>query len=430
MSDRTLTQTKLASTLTFTPMNRGVLQRKCACGNHTVAGGECSGCAKNKSGLQRKLAIGASHDLLEREADHVADQVMTASTHSAVSGAPPRIQRYTGQATEGTETAPASVDRVLSSPGRPLDPALQQDMGQRFGYDFSRVRVHSGAAAEQSARDVNALAYTVGQNIVFGVGRFAPGTHEGRRLIAHELTHVVQQSSADRVRADQSNGERLLTAVHHNARFKVDPDLENKHDPGTAFDVAHSNRPFAPLQQLNPGLVLRQKLEPDESPQIERSFELDPELFIKRMDAPAVREVEKCEELHGGHTECEKDDKTGTPTGNVTSRIYETNPCTRPCAELHELAHINQYRSFCPKVRDCYRAVEQGKRSVTECFMMAISGTRERECEAYKVSVPCVENRLKNARECRSKENINYGTRKLASERCFRDEYCGHSASK
>ena len=71
---------------------------------------------------------------------------------------------------------------------------LQQDMGQRFGHDFSRVRVHTGRAAEQSARDVNAHAYTVGHNIAFGAGRFAPGTYEGRRLLAHELTHVVQQS--------------------------------------------------------------------------------------------------------------------------------------------------------------------------------------------------------------------------------------------
>lgn len=183
-------QAKTASLLS--PV-QGLLQRQCACGNHTLAGGECAECAKNKDGLQRKLAIGASNDPLELEADRVADQVMAASGHTAVSGAPLHIQRYAGQATEGLETAPASVDRVLASSGRPLEPALRQDMGQRFGYDFSRVRVHSGAAAEQSARDVSANAYTVGHNIVFGAGRFAPGTNEGRRLIAHELTHVLQQ---------------------------------------------------------------------------------------------------------------------------------------------------------------------------------------------------------------------------------------------
>jgi hypothetical protein len=182
-----------AKASSFLPPAQGLLQRKCACGNHTVAGGECSECAKKKSGLQRKLAIGASNDPLEREADRIADQVMAASASTGVGAAPPHIQRYASQATEGTETAPASVDRVISSSGRPLEPTLRQDMEQRFGYDFSRVRVHSGAAAEQSARDVSANAYTVGHSIVFGAGQFAPGTNEGRRLIAHELTHVGQQ---------------------------------------------------------------------------------------------------------------------------------------------------------------------------------------------------------------------------------------------
>lgn len=118
--------------------------------------------------------------------------MLAASANPAVSGAPPHIQRFTRQPTEQTDLAPASVDQALASPGRPLEPELRQDMEQRFGYDFSRVRVHSGAAAEQSARDVNANAYTVGHDIVFGAGRFAPGSKEGQRLIAHELTHVVQ----------------------------------------------------------------------------------------------------------------------------------------------------------------------------------------------------------------------------------------------
>ena len=186
-----------AKTASYVSPVQGLLQRQCACGNHTVAGGVCAECAKNKSGLQRKLSIGASNDPLEQEADRVADQVMAAPVNSAVSGAPPRIQRYAGQTTEGSDTAPASVDRVLAGSGKPLEPALQQDMGQRFGYDFSQVRVHSGSAAEQSARDVNANAYTAGHNIVFGAGRFAPGSHEGRRLIAHELTHVVQQGGGN-----------------------------------------------------------------------------------------------------------------------------------------------------------------------------------------------------------------------------------------
>ena len=69
-------------------------------------------------------------------------------------------------------------------------------MEQRFGHDFSKVRVHLGDESEQSTQDVNARAYTVGDDVVFGARQFAPETLEGRRLIAHELTHVVQQGSS------------------------------------------------------------------------------------------------------------------------------------------------------------------------------------------------------------------------------------------
>jgi hypothetical protein len=156
--------------------------------------GECEECSKQRWSLQTKLKVNELGDIYEQEADRVADQVMTTPAHSIVSGAPLRIQRYTGQPTGQLDAGPASVEQALAGPGRPLEPALRQDMEQRFGHDFSRVRVHSGAAAEQSAEEVNANAYTVGHNIVFASGQYAPRTHEGQRLLSHELTHVVQQS--------------------------------------------------------------------------------------------------------------------------------------------------------------------------------------------------------------------------------------------
>lgn len=146
--------------------------------------------------VQAKLAINQPGDKYEQEADRIAEQVMTPPVHNAVSGTPPRIQRFVGQSSGQMDAVPTSVDSVLASPGRLLEPELQQDMGQRFGHDFSQVRVHSDADAEQSAKEVNAHAYTVGHNIVFGAGRFAPETHAGRQLMAHELTHVVQQSGS------------------------------------------------------------------------------------------------------------------------------------------------------------------------------------------------------------------------------------------
>jgi hypothetical protein len=188
---------KAASQPSVTPTGSGLLQRKCACGGAAGMSGVCEKCSKKKRfGLQSKLKINEPGDIHERQADRVVDQVMATPAHPAVSGATPRIQRFPGQSNAQMDAAPASVDQALGSPGKPLEPALRQDMEQRFGHDFSRVRVHSGAAAEQSARDINAHAYTVGHNMVFGAGRFAPGTHEGRRLLAHELTHVVQQLGA------------------------------------------------------------------------------------------------------------------------------------------------------------------------------------------------------------------------------------------
>lgn len=178
---------------------QGLLQRKCACGaTKSPLTNRCDDCRARA--LQRRLAVGASNDPLEREADRVADQVLAAPARTATAALPPRIQRLGGQAAGAMATAPASVDQVLAASGRPLETTLRQDMEQRFDHDFSRVRVHTDAAAAHSARDVSAHAYTVGHHLVFGAGRFAPATSGGRHLLAHELTHVVQQTGTGQVR--------------------------------------------------------------------------------------------------------------------------------------------------------------------------------------------------------------------------------------
>jgi hypothetical protein len=90
---------------------------------------------------------------------------------------------------------PSSVRDILQSPGEALDDDTRTFMEQRFGHDFSTVRVHTDAKASESAQEVNALAYTVGRDVVFSEGQYAPGTVAGKQLLAHELTHVVQQAS-------------------------------------------------------------------------------------------------------------------------------------------------------------------------------------------------------------------------------------------
>ena len=168
--------------------------------------------------LQAKLAVGASDDPLEREADRVADRVMAMPTAVAdVGGAPPAINRKcavcddeeTLQAKPSGVTeavavaAPESISEVLRSPGRPLDTATRAYFEPRFGHDFSGIRVHADAAAAASAREIGAHAYTVGRHVVFAAGRFAPASNDGRRLIAHELTHTVQQAGPAAVRVSR-----------------------------------------------------------------------------------------------------------------------------------------------------------------------------------------------------------------------------------
>ncbi|MDY9927086.1 DUF4157 domain-containing protein [Methanosarcina sp.] len=165
--------------------------------------------AKSRA-LQAKLRISQPNDIYEQEADRVAEGVMkmpdpVLRRKCTTCG---KEEKKAFQAKESPAQFPGTRDHenpplvheVLQSPGRPLDPATRAFMEPLFGYDFSRVRVHSGGAAERSAQDLNAHAYTVGHNIVFDAGRLAPSTYEGQRLIAHELMHVVQQSSSGQVK--------------------------------------------------------------------------------------------------------------------------------------------------------------------------------------------------------------------------------------
>jgi uncharacterized protein DUF4157 len=172
--------------------------------------------------FQTKIDRAVSDDSFEREADRVADRVLAGSARSMSGETPLRIQRYTGHRAGQPDSIPASVDGVLAGAGKPLSASLRNDMERRFGHDFSNVRIFAGAGAERSAADLSAQAYTVGERIVFGAGRFAPETREGRRLLAHELTHVVQQTSTRG--AGQTNGLRQATGVSSELSIQRQPD--------------------------------------------------------------------------------------------------------------------------------------------------------------------------------------------------------------
>ena len=101
---------------------------------------------------------------------------------------------------DGAGEVPASVRNVLNSPGSPISPQLSREMQDRLRADLSGVRIHHDTAAASSARDIGAKAWTLGRHVAFGSGAFAPGTESGRRLLAHELAHAVQQSSSGEAR--------------------------------------------------------------------------------------------------------------------------------------------------------------------------------------------------------------------------------------
>lgn len=142
---------------------------RCACGGITGPEGECEECRS------RRLARG-------RDAE---PRTPGASGSSA--------QRMEGDGK--TRVVPAVVQDVLSSPGVALDADVRASFESRFGFDFSHVRVHTDSRSAESAKAIDASAYTVGRDVFFGAGQYAPASDAGQQLIAHELAHVAQQVS-------------------------------------------------------------------------------------------------------------------------------------------------------------------------------------------------------------------------------------------
>ena len=225
------------------------LQRKCACGGSAGPDGECDECKKKSETLQRKAA---------GPADPAA--------------------------------APPVVHQVLQSSGRPLDHATRAFFEPRFGHDFSRVRVHTDAQAAESARSVNALAWTVGNNVVFGSGQYDSHSTAGRKLLAHELTHVVQQTG----------GTAGATAEHpHTVQRKVIlSHAEMKDKERVKFLAAH-RKDWGSGQHVA-SQIMEEMAAADENFDFENDDELKTEI-VKRLST--VHHMEESQEAVGvpGH---------------------------------------------------------------------------------------------------------------------------------
>ncbi|WP_299908924.1 DUF4157 domain-containing protein [uncultured Paracoccus sp.] len=172
-----------------------VIRRSCACHAQTASDDLCPDCAAKAAGVQPRLAVGPVDDPFEREADAMAEAVVAGRPAPALNhGVVPALQPK-AVATPHQSAAPAAAGAVAQG-GRPLSGAERAYFEPRFGRDFSHVRLHDDARAGQAARAIGARAYTLRNHIAFGAGQFAPGTREGQRLMAHELTHTLQQSGA------------------------------------------------------------------------------------------------------------------------------------------------------------------------------------------------------------------------------------------
>lgn len=162
--------------------------------------------AQGCTSVQAKLMLSRSGDMWEREADAMAEQVVQRKAEPCACGgvcpqcqaeAAAGVQRKVAQASSQSGAALPNHFLQRLGAGRPLDRDTRAYFEAQFGQDFSRVRIHEDEGADASARSIQARAFTAGQNVVFRSGQFAPETEDGKRLLAHELTHVVQQGYAE-----------------------------------------------------------------------------------------------------------------------------------------------------------------------------------------------------------------------------------------
>jgi hypothetical protein len=165
----------------------------CSCGGGCP---RCKARPEKSANTSHGPAVSQPGDFHEREADAVASRIVAGGRAPGASSRGVGLQR--AARSDGPARAPHGLDSGgLRSTARPLDAATRSFMESGFGADFGAVRVHTGSEAARSAAGVSARAYTVGHDIVFGPGEYAPASSSGKRLLAHELAHVVQQSRGE-----------------------------------------------------------------------------------------------------------------------------------------------------------------------------------------------------------------------------------------
>ena len=214
MNERLSFNSASAPAVSFVPARSGWLQRKCACGGTPGPSGECEECRKNK--LRRKTRNSEPGTGNDSFAPPIVHEVLRSPGQPLDAAArafmEPRFAHDFSRVRASTMAEKGQIGLKINQPGdahereadrmsERIDGMSQPDASAR--HDFSEVRVHTNAQAAESARMINAMAYTVGKNIVFGAGQYVPNSPQGKRLLAHELAHVAQQEGATAIRQIQ-----------------------------------------------------------------------------------------------------------------------------------------------------------------------------------------------------------------------------------
>ncbi|WP_033441631.1 eCIS core domain-containing protein [Saccharothrix sp. NRRL B-16314] len=171
------------------------------------------------------------------------------------------LQRAVGNAGASTLVEESSVHDVVNSGGSPLDAGVREDMEGRFGQDFGDVRVHTDGAAHESAKSLNAQAYTVGSNIVFQRDKYDPASDAGKHVLAHELTHVVQQRSGPVDGTDTGGGVKVSDPSD---RFEREASANADHVMSTA------PAPAPAVQRVTDSVIQREEAPPAEEGEEEK----------------------------------------------------------------------------------------------------------------------------------------------------------------
>jgi Domain of unknown function (DUF4157) len=310
--------------------------------------------------LQPRLSINQPNDIYEQEADAMADKVMRmqANEYVFLKSASNIIQRKCSECEEedkhvqkkgktstiGGMSAPSVVHEAINTGGQSLDAGTRSFMEARFGYDLGNVRVHDDSLAHQSSHEINALAYTLGNHVAFASGQYKPDTDTGKKLLAHELTHVMQQEGSDsnfiqRDGADDVEEE----SARQGERFRA----ERRRNLTKAIDLMKFNKvrvdcPKSTNVKLLDVLAgMRSKVAQNKKciKFFKDNFKINPDVLFDPLRKPSI--TFNATMKQSGLTRCPEP----TPDSPIPSVSIGDSMCTSPHLEriiMHELTHYAQ----------------------------------------------------------------------------------------